>query len=73
MQECPVERRETVPMWEDLELPFFDAELTAPVRVRVHRLSKSAKEKITAAGGTFEEMWAESADEATEGSSTKEG
>lgn len=50
-----------------------DGELTTAVRVRVHRLSKSAKEKITAAGGTFEEMWAESADEATEGSSTKEG
>ena len=43
-----------------------DGELTSAVRVRVHRLSKSAKEKITAAGGTFEEMWAESADEATE-------
>ncbi len=50
-----------------------DGELTAAVRVRVHRLSKSAKEKITAAGGTFEEMWAESADKATEGSSSKKG
>ena len=51
-----------------------DGELTVPVKVSVHRLSKSAKEKITAAGGAFEELWGESeAGEAAEGSSTTEG
>lgn len=35
MQESPVECRETIPLWEDLELPLFDPELTAPARVRV--------------------------------------
>jgi large subunit ribosomal protein L15 len=35
-----------------------NGELGTPVNVRVHKLSKSAKEKIAAAGGTFEEMWA---------------
>ncbi len=51
-----------------------DGELTAPVTVRVHRLSKTAKEKITAAGGTYEEMWGEpAADDAADASSTKQG
>jgi large subunit ribosomal protein L15 len=50
-----------------------DGELTTPVRVRVHRLSKSAKDKITAAGGSFEEMWAESTDEPAEAPGTTEG
>lgn len=35
-----------------------DGELSAALTVRAHRLSKSAKEKITAAGGSFEELWA---------------
>ena len=51
-----------------------DGELTAPLTVRVHRLSKSAKEKITAAGGTFEEMWGEpAAGDAEDASETKQG
>jgi large subunit ribosomal protein L15 len=56
----------------DAEAPvklLGDGELTAPVSVRVHKLSKSAKTKITAAGGVFEELWPEQATEAT----TKEG
>lgn len=51
-----------------------NGDLATPVNVRVHKLSKSAKDKITAAGGTFEEMWAkpETGDTAA-ASSTKEG
>ena len=48
-----------------------DGDLKAAVKVSVHRLSKSAKEKITAAGGSFEELWGEP-EQAAEGSSTKE-
>ncbi len=33
-----------------------DGELTRPITVRVHRLSESAKQKITAAGGSFVEL-----------------
>lgn len=43
-----------------------DGELSAPITVRVHRLSRSAKEKIAAAGGSFEEMWGERATEEPE-------
>jgi large subunit ribosomal protein L15 len=51
-----------------------DGELTAPIKVSAHRLSKSAKEKITAAGGSFDEMWGEpEAEQTAEGSSTTEG
>jgi large subunit ribosomal protein L15 len=55
-----------------------DGELTKAVKVSAHRLSKSAKEKITAAGGSFEELWAEPeaekvAEKAVEESSTKQG
>jgi large subunit ribosomal protein L15 len=54
-----------------------DGDLTAPVVVRVHRLSKSAKQKIAAAGGSFEEMWGEeveaAAPAATEEATKKEG
>ncbi len=51
-----------------------DGELSAPVSVRVHRLSKAAKEKITAAGGSFEELWAAEVQTsaAAEGESSKE-
>ncbi|MEI6047200.1 MAG: 50S ribosomal protein L15 [Chloroflexota bacterium] len=33
-----------------------DGELARPLTVRVHRITASAKQKITAAGGTFEEL-----------------
>jgi large subunit ribosomal protein L15 len=52
----------------DAEAPvklLGDGELTTPVSVRVHKLSKSAKTKIAAAGGAFEELWPEQATEAT--------
>jgi len=50
-----------------------DGDLTVPVHVRVHRLSQSAKDKITAAGGSFEEMWPKPATDAPTGESKKEG
>lgn len=51
-----------------------DGELTTAVIVRVHRLSQSAKDKITAAGGSFEELWATAGEETTpEGASAQEG
>lgn len=51
-----------------------DGDLSVPVTVRVHRLSKSAKEKITAAGGSFDEMWGEpAASDTPDTSSTKQG
>jgi large subunit ribosomal protein L15 len=41
-------------------------EISKPLVVKVHRLSESAKQKITAAGGKFEELTpAEAEDEAT--------
>jgi large subunit ribosomal protein L15 len=53
-----------------------DGDLSSAVTVRVHKLSKSAKAKITAAGGTFEEMWGEPAEEtpaeATQEATTKQ-
>jgi large subunit ribosomal protein L15 len=42
-----------------------DGELTVAVTVQAHRLSKSAKDKITAAGGAFEELWAKTEDAET--------
>ena len=51
-----------------------NGDLATALKVRVHRLSASAKEKITAAGGSFEEMWAASESrKAADGSSTTEG
>jgi large subunit ribosomal protein L15 len=49
-----------------------DGDLTVAVKVSVHRLSAKAKEKITAAGGSFEEIWG-TPEPAPEGSSTTEG
>ena len=49
-----------------------EGELTTPITVHVHRLSKSAKDKITAAGGTFEELWAKPEKEA-EGANATQG
>lgn len=42
-----------------------DGDLTTAVTVHVHRLSKSAKDKITAAGGSFEEMWGQAGEPET--------
>jgi large subunit ribosomal protein L15 len=50
-----------------------DGDLAAPLKVRLHRLSKSAKEKISAAGGSYEEMWAAPTGDAAAGESKKEG
>ena len=53
-----------------------EGELKGPLTVRAHRFSKSARAKITAAGGSFEEMWAQpeaaSDGQGTEGQGTKE-
>ncbi len=50
-----------------------NGDLTVAVKVSVHRLSKSAKEKITAAGGTFEELTGESdAKPVADGASTSQ-
>lgn len=44
-----------------------NGELTRPLTVRVHRITASAKQKITAAGGTFVELTpAEAEDEASD-------
>lgn len=50
-----------------------DGELTVPVHVRVHRLSQSAKDKITAAGGSFEELWPQAAAETSATAGAQEG
>ncbi len=47
-------------------------EIKGPLTVRAHRLSASAKEKIAAAGGSFEEMWAQPKAEAESQPATKE-
>lgn len=44
-----------------------NGDLTVAMNVHVHKLSQTAKDKITAAGGSFEELWGEATAESASG------